>query len=678
MRSRRGIAGQASVELAGILALLAVVFVGLHALGLDGKITSAAKSALCSILDSACDDSKPAAAGDRTSSGTTGDDADGDGVSDTDEREAGTDPDTADTDGDGLPDGQERDLGTQPGDQDTDHDGIPDAEEADSGGKLDPTSADTDGDGLTDPEEIAVGTDPDDTDSDGALGDTGDGLGDKEEIDRGTDPTAYDSDGDSMPDGHEVANGDDPLKDERNIAEKALDELLDDPFGLGKGTVIKKGPKKLIEKLIKKGGKKGGSKLDEIEDLGERARQRRERLEALRKGRKQKVDDIVDEACSFAGGTLVLMADGSQRPIAQVRAGDRVIATDPRTGRRSARGVTERVGARGPPRPAATRRRGAAGDRGPSGVGRRLGPRGTGRSLRGSRRPGHRLQPHGRGPPHVPRGPRRDAGPQPVPDRAARLPGAADPARRRRHAADRQAGDEPHPQASSSEVLGWHDGDQAELLPQGHDHQGDRRRRHGRGPQEPRSAQADRQRARSGPRRGGRPGVRARRQRREDPPVLSRELMPVEIRTVLGNPKQGFTPIEDVERYDGDPEYVEGSMCVTVDGVPFLAAEDWDDVNWLWPFVVKASQAGEETGYGETMFPDQPLKFSVERLGGSGRIRLSLTATGINRTAVASASEYYEALADAGLRFFEHLERLAPGAADTDREQIAVLRRWKR
>ena len=42
-----------------------------------------------------------------------------------------------------------------------------------------------------------------------------------------------------------------------------------------------------------------------------------------------------------------------------------------------------------------------------------------------------------------------------------------------------------------------------------------------------------------------------------------------------------------------------------------------------------------------------------------------------------SASEYYEALADAGLHFFEHLERLAPGAADTDQDEIAALRRWQ-
>jgi hypothetical protein len=334
MRSQRG---QVASELLGMLAVVSIIVAALVTAGIGGTIAASTRSVLCSIVDARCDSAPPG--GDRAATEAPGDDADHDGISDAEERERGTDPDTADTDGDGLPDGQERELGTEPGNQDSDHDGLPDAEEADSEGRLDPTEADTDGDGLTDPEEIAVGTHPDDPDSDGAGGAPGDGITDKEEIDRGTDPTAYDSDGDFQPDGAEVDNGDDPLKDERSLPEKALDGLLDDPFALGKGALIKKGPKKLVDDLIRKGGKKGGGPFDEIDDLGDRARARRERLEALRRGRDRKVDDVVSEACSFAGGTLVLMADGSRRPIARVRPRDRVIATNPRTGERSSRRV---------------------------------------------------------------------------------------------------------------------------------------------------------------------------------------------------------------------------------------------------------------------------------------------------------------------------------------------------
>ncbi|MEV1329876.1 polymorphic toxin-type HINT domain-containing protein [Micromonospora costi] len=45
-------------------------------------------------------------------------------------------------------------------------------------------------------------------------------------------------------------------------------------------------------------------------------------------------------ACSFQGDTLVLMADGTTKPIMDVKAGDKVLATDPETGEEGTREVT--------------------------------------------------------------------------------------------------------------------------------------------------------------------------------------------------------------------------------------------------------------------------------------------------------------------------------------------------
>jgi hypothetical protein len=45
------------------------------------------------------------------------------------------------------------------------------------------------------------------------------------------------------------------------------------------------------------------------------------------------------KACSFAGATTVLMADGTRRPIEDVKVGDEVIATDPETGEQVAKTV---------------------------------------------------------------------------------------------------------------------------------------------------------------------------------------------------------------------------------------------------------------------------------------------------------------------------------------------------
>jgi hypothetical protein len=46
-------------------------------------------------------------------------------------------------------------------------------------------------------------------------------------------------------------------------------------------------------------------------------------------------------ACSFAGPTDVLMADGTYKPIQDIKPGDKVIATDPKTGERAAKTVLQ-------------------------------------------------------------------------------------------------------------------------------------------------------------------------------------------------------------------------------------------------------------------------------------------------------------------------------------------------
>ncbi len=50
---------------------------------------------------------------------------------------------------------------------------------------------------------------------------------------------------------------------------------------------------------------------------------------------------VATKACSFGGETLVLMADGSTKPISEIEPGDMVLAQDPETGEIGARRVTD-------------------------------------------------------------------------------------------------------------------------------------------------------------------------------------------------------------------------------------------------------------------------------------------------------------------------------------------------
>ncbi len=130
----------------------------------------------------------------------TGDDSDGDGLTDDQEKELGTDPNNPDTDGDGLNDGAEvNTTKTDPKNPDTDGDGLNDGDEV-FNHKTDPNKKDTDDDGINDGKEVEIGTDPLNPDSDG------DGLNDGLELKIGTKPQAdfADTDGDGVTDGIEV------------------------------------------------------------------------------------------------------------------------------------------------------------------------------------------------------------------------------------------------------------------------------------------------------------------------------------------------------------------------------------------------------------------------------------------------------------------------------------------
>ncbi len=126
-------------------------------------------------------------------------DADGDGVNDETDP-ANTDPcipnpnaGPCDQDGDGLTNTQETTAGTNPTNPDTDGDGINDGAEL---------TASTDPLNPCDPDEFFPGCQ---NDSDG------DGLLDAQEGVLGTDPNNPDTDGDGLNDGVEVGNGTDPL-----------------------------------------------------------------------------------------------------------------------------------------------------------------------------------------------------------------------------------------------------------------------------------------------------------------------------------------------------------------------------------------------------------------------------------------------------------------------------------
>jgi len=176
---------------------------------LGGAVALSADGVL--IAGAAGDDQIGSAAGaaylfDVTIPAPADEDSDGDGLTDAEEADLGTDPDNPDTDADGLDDGDEVFLAAggfcpDPLNPDSDGDGLSDGHENDLGPNI--CDADADDDGLNDGDEIAAGTNP-------GVGDTdGDGLLDGAEVTLGSNPLNPDTDGDTLNDGMEVAFGTD-------------------------------------------------------------------------------------------------------------------------------------------------------------------------------------------------------------------------------------------------------------------------------------------------------------------------------------------------------------------------------------------------------------------------------------------------------------------------------------
>jgi hypothetical protein len=140
--------------------------------------------------------------------GMVSDDSDGDGLNNSAEAAAGTNPWSWDTDGDGLGDNYELQIGSDPTKADTDGDGLDDKFEHSRG--FNPCSADSDRDGLKDFFEYRgwavnityrgheyywmVNSDPEIADTDG------DGLSDFAEYYSLLNPRSGDTDGDGTPD----------------------------------------------------------------------------------------------------------------------------------------------------------------------------------------------------------------------------------------------------------------------------------------------------------------------------------------------------------------------------------------------------------------------------------------------------------------------------------------------
>jgi hypothetical protein len=154
--------------------------------------------------------------------------------------------------------------------------------------------------------------------------------------------------------------------------------------------------------------------------------------------------------------------------------------------------------------------------------------------------------------------------------------------------------------------------------------------------------------------------------------------MSVEVASFVNISDGVFVPIGLADRHDGTSRHVPGYIRFSIDGVDVLNEVLWDDVDWLWPFVVQAVDECLRTGTGQRGFPSQSIEFQVDALPG-GRLRFSVfTSAGDKQyaKAVGDRHEVLAALRAGALTFWRELERISPGATKGTHREMAIVEAW--
>jgi len=149
--------------------------------------------------------------------------------------------------------------------------------------------------------------------------------------------------------------------------------------------------------------------------------------------------------------------------------------------------------------------------------------------------------------------------------------------------------------------------------------------------------------------------------------------MSVVVTSWLGDPSEGFAPFGSTR--PARCEYIDGAIVLEVAGVEVLSLEMWDDIDWLWPFVVQALDECKRLGVGERYFPSQPLLFRAEWLGSPGLVRISVAGGEIRNSVVGSGQEIYRAVGEAALDFYTHL-RAHCSSDPADDEIVSIAASW--
>ncbi|WP_083484882.1 hypothetical protein [Paenibacillus ihumii] len=102
-----------------------------------------------------------------------------------------------------------------------------------------------------------------------------------------------------------------------------------------------------------------------------------------------------------------------------------------------------------------------------------------------------------------------------------------------------------------------------------------------------------------------------------------------------------------------DFDYLNGAITLKYFEQTLLDATLWDLVDQLWAYILNVLDDMLNTGYGETYFPDQPVKLSLKSLSGNtvlfelesnNHLKVALPQNELIETLLNGADEFFQCM----------------------------------
>jgi hypothetical protein len=146
----------------------------------------------------------------------------------------------------------------------------------------------------------------------------------------------------------------------------------------------------------------------------------------------------------------------------------------------------------------------------------------------------------------------------------------------------------------------------------------------------------------------------------------------IDIQTFLRLNDGTFQQVQSCKNSPVDPDYIEGAIELSIDGVEIIGKPEWDYVDQLWAYLANMIHVLRTENEASTYLPDQPILLTFERKG--NRVVVSSRAGENARRASVGESELFTAMRTAGQEFFEKMSDLVPTNSDAYQVALAKLR----